>query len=240
MNKYKQIINLFIPPLFPTVIRKFKKNLKINKDHEFKFNYEENFYNRIAFISRAINTFDLDTCKYLEIGVCTNEVFNAIGLKSANKVGVDPQRGGTHRMTSDDFFKTCKEKFDVIFIDGLHHYEQCKRDCLNSVNSLTEKGIIIFHDFLPRNFLEENIPPKQKTWSGDVWKVAAELQVSENKEFAIVNIDRGIGILKPKTNFIYKSIDAIQDQDFDSFYKKYYKNLPIINCNEGLNFISKI
>lgn len=31
-------------------------------------------------------------------------------------------RGGTHRMTSDAFFATNEEQFDLVFIDGLHHY----------------------------------------------------------------------------------------------------------------------
>ena len=46
-------------------------------------------------------------------------------------------------------------KFDVIFIDGLHEYEQCQRDCLNSMKFLNDGGIILFHDFLPRSFLKK-------------------------------------------------------------------------------------
>ena len=47
--------------------------------------------------------------------------------------------------------------------------------CRNSLNALNDGGFIFFHDMLPRNYLEENVPPKQKTWSGDVWKVAVEI-----------------------------------------------------------------
>ena len=42
---------------------------------------------------------------YLEIGCCKNEVFSKINIK---KVGVDPNSGGTVRLTSDNFFKTNK------------------------------------------------------------------------------------------------------------------------------------
>ena len=79
-------------------------------------------------------------------------------------------------------------KFDVIFIDGLHIYEQCQKDCINSMQQLSENGIIFFHDFLPRSFFEK-VPRKQSTWSGDVWKVAVELANSINVEFKIINID---------------------------------------------------
>ena len=54
---------------------------------------------------------------YLEIGCDQDENFSQINIK--NKIGVDPKSGGTHRMTSDTFFKNNKDKFDVIFLDGL-------------------------------------------------------------------------------------------------------------------------
>lgn len=49
-------------------------------------------------------------------------------------------------MSSDKFFKINKIFFDVVFIDGLHKYEQCQRDCMNSMKFLNQGGIIIFHD----------------------------------------------------------------------------------------------
>ena len=47
-------------------------------------------------------------------------------------------------MTSDEFFeKYPEEKFDVIFIDGLHHYDQCQKDTINALKKLNESGIIL-------------------------------------------------------------------------------------------------
>lgn len=54
-------------------------------------------------------------------------------------------------MTSDKFFK----KFNVIFIDGLHNYKQYQKDCLNSIRSLEDEGIIIVHDFLQNLILKK-------------------------------------------------------------------------------------
>ena len=51
-------------------------------------------------------------------------------LKLAIKF-LDPAEGGTHRMTSDQFLAITKKKFNVVFIDGLHEYEQCQKDCIN-------------------------------------------------------------------------------------------------------------
>ena len=81
---------------------------------------------------------------YLEIGTFKDELFNKINCKY--KVGVDPVSGGNVRKTSDDFFKTNSQKFDLIFIDGLHHYKQVKKDIVNSLNALNDKGIILMHD----------------------------------------------------------------------------------------------
>ena len=115
-----------------------------------KFKYEKNFYWRVAFINKAVAKFK--NCMYLEIGVAGNHVFNSIPLKMTNKFGVDPSTGGNYRMTSDEFFEKNKNlKFDVIFIDGLHHYDQCQRDCINSMNILNPGGIIFLHEDICEN-----------------------------------------------------------------------------------------
>ena len=200
-----------------------------------KISYENNFYKRHAFINKAIQKYN--NCKYLEIGVDNNEVFNTIPLPIKNKIGVDPVRGGRRRITSDEFFKTNNIKFDVIFIDGLHEYEQCQRDCINSIKSINKGGIIFFHDFLPRNSLEAHVPRKQAVWTGDVWKVAIEINNSKFMDFRIANIDMGVGILKPKENSEYIKIPELKKLKFDDFFEKYYGKLPIVNFEEALKFI---
>ena len=46
------------------------------------------------------------------------------------------------------------------------------------MNCLNENGYIFFHDFVPRNFLEEYNPRIVNLWTGDVWKVSIELSQS--------------------------------------------------------------
>ena len=239
-NRLKIFINRLSYYLVPQILKKdsFVKILNkiFHKDkilHHYEF--DNNFYKRHAFINKAISKFD--NCRYLEIGVGNNDVFNSIPLKESHKFGVDPVTGGNFKMSSNEFFEKYNNlKFDVIFIDGLHEYKQCQKDCINSMSQLNEKGIIFFHDFFPRSYFEEKVPRVQSSWTGDVWKVAVELSNSKNVDFKIINIDHGIGILKLKKNFEYIKNDKLNDEGFSEFLN-YKKNLPIISCNDALDFI---
>ena len=49
--------------------------------------------------------------------------------------------------TSHSFFLNNNKKFNLIYIDGSHFYDDVKKDFINSVNSLEENGILICDDF---------------------------------------------------------------------------------------------
>jgi predicted O-methyltransferase YrrM len=91
-----------------------------------------------------------DNPKYLEIGVEQGLNFNQI--KCLEKTGVDPDPNSfsaTNNQTSDEFFETNDKTFDIIFIDGLHHADQLKKDIINSLKVLNDKRTIICHDVNP-------------------------------------------------------------------------------------------
>ena len=227
----------FIPPilLYSNWVDRYfryKRKYLIKK----KIIYEKKNYNRIAFIVRALNKFKTNPM-YLEIGCDQNDVFNSIPVIHSNKIGVDPNSGGSHKMTSDDFFKQNDKSFDVIFIDGLHTYEQAQKDVINSLKILNTNGVIFIHDLLPGDKIDADRTRYLPGWSGDVWKVAIELSQSEGLDFKIVNIDTGVGILKKNENYEYKKILEIKNKNFDDFYDKYMDQLSIINSLEAFNFI---
>ena len=187
-----------------------KKKLKLKSPD--KIFFEKSNYNRLSLIHRGLRKFNPNNCKYLEIGVFQDAVFDTIYLPKKNKFGVDPMSGGNQRMTSDEFFSKNKNQFEVIFIDGLHEYKQCQIDCINALKFLKRNGIIFLHDLLPQNSDEEFVPQRTKTWTGDVWKVAVELSQSKNLDFRIANIDHGVGILKKKANYEYKHMNHLSDK----------------------------
>ena len=92
------------------------------------------------------------------------------------KIGVDPVSGGNYRGKSDDFFSNNKKKFDLIFIDGLHEYQQVRKDILNSIKCLKEGGFILVHDCLPRSISAQAVPRFRNIWTGDVWKAIDEFR----------------------------------------------------------------
>ena len=113
-----------------------------------EFNFPENV-NRWDLINKIIDIKNFSS--YLEIGCDDDYAFSKIRLK--NKIGVDPYSGGNFRGTSDKFFNQNKKKFDCVFIDGLHEYDQVNKDILNSLDNLNENGIILIHDCLPKSMI---------------------------------------------------------------------------------------
>ena len=253
LSTFKRLIKLFLPPLlhpkaqglkefidiFWTFISiaKFSNTLELSSTIS---NADKKKYDRLTFTEKAVTKIGNDNCKYLEIGVCSGYIFNRLKLKNENKFGVDPETGGNYRMTSDQFFEENKnKKFDVVFIDGLHHYDQCQRDIINSLNSLNENGIILIHDMIPNNSLVEYTPRRaiNSHWTGDVWKCAVEIQNSINLDFVIANCDSGVGILKAKKDFEYKIQPELKKMRFKEYYENYYKNLPILSPEDAYKFI---
>jgi hypothetical protein len=135
----------------------------------------------------------IERCSYLEIGCASNLCFNAI--IADHKVGVDPSRGGTIRATSDAFFQTNHRTFDVIFVDGLHTYEQVRRDAINGLRWLPVGGFMFFHDMLPNSWAEEAPVSIARAWTGDVWKLGIDLAATSGIAYRTILADQGVGVL---------------------------------------------
>ena len=52
-----------------------------------------------------------------------------------------------YRSTSDEFFLANNYKFDLIYIDGNHLFNFVKKDILNSLDFLSDNGIIVLDDY---------------------------------------------------------------------------------------------
>ena len=110
MEKLNKISKLFNKIYYNLFVESFKGKLN--------YNFPPNYF-RWDLIEYLINKYSYSD--YLEIGCDQDQLFSKIKIQ--NKVGVDPNSGGNVRKTSDEFFKENKNKFDIIFIDGLHTYD---------------------------------------------------------------------------------------------------------------------
>jgi len=198
-----------------------------------KLNYNwENFPSRVTVVNYLIKKNNFRS--YLEIGCDKDYLFSKIIIKQ--KVGVDPKNGGTVRMTSDAFFLRNKKTFDIIFIDGLHVYDQVKRDVLNSIKVLNKNGFILLHDCLPRKISEQRVPRIRNLWTGDVWKVIVDLRTYENLDTYTLIADMGIGIvLKRKNRNLLKLGIDFKKLSFKEYYHNHKKFMNLISYSKFRN-----
>ncbi|HVW99478.1 MAG TPA: class I SAM-dependent methyltransferase [Candidatus Babeliaceae bacterium] len=147
--------------------------------------------NHTELLNAIIEKYELKS--YLEIGVQTT-ANNFDKITAPFKMGCDPKVVGDARIyncTSDQMFLALRQKFDLIFIDGLHHADQVKRDFENSLRVLNDNGFILIHDCLPQNFQGTVVPRQTKVWWGDVYKFCMTLRFYSCIDFVTFNIDHG-------------------------------------------------
>jgi len=151
--------------------------------------------------------------KYLEIGVSNGINFSEIECEYKVGVDPDPNSPSTIHLTSDDFFKDNKEKFDVVFIDGLHHADQVYSDIINSLNCLNDNGFIICHDMNPWEEHVQTIPLNPDThtfWTGDCWKAFVQLRREKSDlKMYVVDTDCGCGIIQKGNQDLLKGTEEL-------------------------------
>jgi predicted O-methyltransferase YrrM len=137
---------------------------------------------------------------YLEIGVNTpaQPGYSHDSIVIDVKHGVDPAVDTTYQVTSDEFFeKHVSQKYDIIFVDGLHIFDQAYRDIVNGLQWLNDGGTIVVHDCNPTTEITQRPIRASSVWHGDVWKAILKLRM-ENPDIAIytVDTDEGCGIIQ--------------------------------------------
>jgi hypothetical protein len=143
---------------------------------------------------RRLNTLleGLAATRYLEIGVANGTTIDRIIAHS--RVGVDPSpdfdvarlpKGlSFFGVESDAYFDSldADTTFDVVFIDGLHTFEQTKSDLFNAFRHVPY-GPILIDDTVPSDEIaaipdiddsynrRKKMASDDRRWMGDVWKL---------------------------------------------------------------------
>lgn len=148
---------------------------------------------------------------YLEIGLDDGRCF--VFVECENKYCVDPftefkdliQNEDmippclTWRMTSDELFAQTEQKFDIIFVDGMHKEDFAGRDIINGLKHLNKGGRIVVHDCIPLNYEAQLVTRIVGGWNGDVWKAITMLH-EQGIEFKTVDTDCGCCIIEYHKN----------------------------------------
>ena len=210
---------------------------KINRVYHYLF--KERFSKKLSIEFDDIKRWDLISYlnkifkfnSYLEIGCDDDELFSKVNI--SNKTGVDPVSGGNYKATSDEFFLKNSQKFDLIFIDGLHEYKQVKKDILNSLKFLNKDGFILVHDCLPRSLSAQAVPRFKNIWNGDVWKAIVEFRTYPDLEIYTCLADEGISIIRKKENTNQLKIEKnISDLKFKDYYYNYSDYMRVTSFSE--------
>ncbi|HSN09668.1 MAG TPA: class I SAM-dependent methyltransferase [Hanamia sp.] len=208
---------------------------------------------------------------YLEIGVFNGHIF--FRVKSTFKIAVDPdfqfdtlRKTGKlflnpynlfnkyFEKTSDDFFTEdapgllSDRKLEIALIDGMHEYAYALRDVENSLNYLSDHGVIVLHDCNPRvkadsvSFEEWKARNFTGTWNGDVWRALLHLRsLRDDINVFTLDCDHGLGIVtigKPenKLNYTLEQINKFTFEDFDANRTSWINLKPVEYFYEYFQF----
>lgn len=129
---------------------------------------------------------------YLELGIAKGACFNKVAPHFKKYTAVDinldcydrvcqiMRRKGAcfHEGTTDDYFENGNkgQKFDMIFIDACHKFENVRSDFINSWHVLNNNGLIICHDTYPPN--KEYIDHCEDAWKMSGYIRAGNVAIS--------------------------------------------------------------
>jgi len=175
--------------------------------------------------------------KYLEIGMGPGINFSKVICDYKVCVDPTPTVPVTFTLTSDDFFKQNKEKFDVVFIDVLHWSEQVYVDILYSLDVLNENGVIICHDMNPHSEIIQRYPQAipESEWTGDCWKAWVKLKSERNDlNMYVVDTDYGCGIIQKGAQLLLTLEDELNWEFLNQNRKKILNLISIEEFKEML------
>lgn len=233
---------------------------------------KDKIINRINILQNIIDRKKAKT--YLEIGVRSGDAF--LKIKATRKLGVDPNFvispikkfryyfknpynvfNEYFDMESDTFFaqentRLSEHALDVVFIDGLHTFEQSLKDVQNSLVYLNDNGVIVLHDCNPLSeaaafpavSIEEvqkiNPPGFEGIWNGDVWKTIVYLR-STRKDLRVfvLDCDFGLGVITKDypENMLNYSPNAVHNLSYNDLAKERESLINLKNLNYLQEFL---
>lgn len=189
---------------------------------------------------------------YCEIGTFDrSHNFDKINCLIKCCIDPDPNAKADFVGTSDDFFEGFRElglvnhkvrrhihKFDLVFIDGLHHADQVKKDFENALSVLSDNGFIVMHDCNPHKEAITHVPRDSREWTGDTYKFACTLSEYAGIDFRVVNFDYGCAVV-----WLDNSVTDTQkvgEITWERFEKEKEQLLRLVSVEQFIEFSEKL
>lgn len=191
-----------------------------------------------------------ETPRYLEIGVNKGETFFAV--QCADKIAVDPMflfdltaakarepQAKFYQVTSDEFFcdiTPVSARFEVIYLDGLHTFEQTLRDFTNAIEFLAPNGLILIDDIRPNSY-DASIPDIHRayelkamlsngdgSWMGDTFKLMFFIQTFYPQfSYRTIGDNHGQGVVwkarRRHKTIPLRSVEQVSRLTFEEFMR---------------------
>ncbi|MBT5855920.1 hypothetical protein HOH87_04720 [bacterium] len=188
--------------------------------------------------------------RYLEVGV--RDGTNLSLIKIPHKDGVDPAGNCNYPMTSDAFFKSISsdpshEKYDLIFLDGLHLDDQVRKDIRNALLWLKPGGTIVLHDCNPPSELHQveervndlGVPEDQLAWNGTVWKSFVHYRSTrDDLEMFTIDTDYGLGVIRKGDQALF-SLPKTLAMDYSLFDQHRVEALNLIQPHQFIDWLDQ-
>lgn len=166
---------------------------------------------------------DLKPNLYLEIGV---QKGRSLDIANCQAIGIDPnprtiakENQIIRSITSDEFFATNPQILpDLIFIDGLHLFEQALKDFINCEKISHPGTTILIDDIFPAHPSQALRERRTQKWTGDVWKILAILK-KYRIDLSLETLD-----VNPTGLLIVKNLDSSNTslyENYDSIINEY-------------------
>ena len=143
-----------------------------------------------------------------------------------------------HNRISND-----KTKYDIVFVDPWHTYEQTMFDLKTALKFVSAKGIIVVHDCCP--YSEDLVGPyKWGPWCGQTYEAFIDFRYKHRElESFCLWADYGLGILSLSPKFNIKQEFADYDKErvkrFEYFNKNKKELLNLVEADEFIKIIEE-
>lgn len=209
----------------------FRLRNRILRDRRFLCSIEKAKGNEASSLINSLYKLHNNYKSYLEIGVEYGLTFEAVQIPK--KVGVDPypkfntwlkpRNTKIYSITSDRFFGMHKRQlFDLVYLDGLHTFEQTYKDLRNASRMMTDKGLLLIDDTVPCDEFSA-LPDQQESykrrelaggvntgsWHGDVFKllwILSEYYSEELDWYTLIDLQNPKTLVLKKSKKSYSSI----------------------------------